>query len=281
MVLMLPPVRSGFLSAPNNFAASPAGASNRGTNVVAAGSANTKGSWTQIIASAPFEVFGIAVQVTNNSSAGGERHGLWDIGIGAASSEQVIASNIGFGAATVNIPTQPTPQEIFLPIRIPKGSRIAMRAQNSTASQTSNVLMTLYGGYTEPPWRVFAGADCIGADTATSKLTALTAPSGVGTESSWTSIGSTTTRPYQAAKLIVATDTQTVMTNISYHAEWGWNSTTLAELWLQGTTNETVGSFFPTMPEYAWIPTGTQLQARYEGSASTTDPFEFGILCFY
>lgn len=253
--------------------------SNRGTNIVAPASTNTKGSWTQVFAGSAVTapVIGFTIQIANNSSAGAARRSLWDVGIGAASSEVVIVENFG-GTMPANPTNQPQPRELFFPIRIPAGTRIAMRHQSNQANQTSNVLMTLfYGNWTD--YQTYSGAELLGADTSTTSMLAHTAGN-TNTYSSWTSIGSTTARSYYGSALCVGNDTLTTLNGNQYVAQWGYNSTAEGEVWLTATTGEFQGSFSNAQFTPGKIALGTQMQIRAKCN-TTADALQYGVMCLY
>lgn len=274
-MLYLPPA---YLSTENNFSATPSHTA-PGVSVTAPGSAHTKGSWAQCFSSCSFDVYGVSVQFTDSFVAATSVLILLDIGIGAAAAEQVIIANILAGAASTGN-SNSSSQSMFYPVFIPKGTRIAARIQtNSTTARTVNVGMVLHGGPTSPPWPVFAGADTIGANTATSTGLAHTAGNS-GAESSWTSIGSATTQHYKALMPCVQIESDTTLASQGYHLEIGVSSTTLGEFYFVATSSETIGTLFPNVPLYVPIPSGSQLQIRAE-AGSTGEPLSYGITAFY
>lgn len=115
----------------------------------ASGSADTKSSYTQLVASAPFDVGGLILccQINNNSSQ------LLDIAVGGAGSEVIVVPNLlvaGSGGSGVHFIAQK-----FVPIFIRKGSRIAVRFAGSGASAFFNLktLLMQLGGFAllQPP----------------------------------------------------------------------------------------------------------------------------------
>lgn len=115
----------------------------------ASGSPDTKGAYTQLVASAPFDIGGLILsfQFNNNSSQ------LIDIAIGGAGSEQIVVPNLlvaGFGGSGSHFIAQK-----FVPIVIRKGSRIAARFAGNAGNAFFNVktLMMQLGGFAllQPP----------------------------------------------------------------------------------------------------------------------------------
>jgi hypothetical protein len=116
-------------------------ATSRGTTITAHASANTKGSYVQLTASSSFDSDQIIVTVDRTSS--GPIRIMVDIAVGAAASEQVIISNLFTQprSSTLNFPTSWN-----IPIKIPKGSRIAARCQASTGGTTCDISAQLIQG---------------------------------------------------------------------------------------------------------------------------------------
>lgn len=113
-----------------------------GTSVPPSASANTKGGFTQLIASTSVDYLGFYVEVNlgdTNTSASVGAFSLIDIAIGGAGSEIIIVPNIQWyhGASR---PRQ------FYPIPIPAGTRISARCQADAASSAARRVM-LYGVY--------------------------------------------------------------------------------------------------------------------------------------
>jgi hypothetical protein len=103
-----------------------------GTVITAAGSTNTKGSYTQLVASTAKDYAGLFIipDVGATSTATGL---LLDIAIGAGGSEQIIIPN------WYQHPFLDKMASGFVPVRIPAGTRVAVRCQSATASQTIGI----------------------------------------------------------------------------------------------------------------------------------------------
>lgn len=138
------------------------------SNIPAAGTANTKGSWVQLVAATDFDVSMIAL-MTNTAFfvTATQVGGLADLAIGSAGNEKVIVSNIAIGGAAVN-------STFYLPIFIPKGSRIAARIQAETASRTWTILSPpLLWPYAPGHFKPGNVCRTYGSNTATSYPTAV------------------------------------------------------------------------------------------------------------
>lgn len=275
MSLMLPRSQGGLIQ--HNLAATPSNVGN-GTSVPAHATINTKSAWVQIFAATNFDVHGISLAIQNDAVSSAQIANLYDIGVGAAASEQPIISNL-LNTGGTSTPTSGM-KTYFFPLFIPKGTRISARHQSNVTIQPGVVTMFLHGGFDIPPWKSFQGADGIGIDTADSGGTTHT-PGSSGTESTWANIGSTLARDYSAIMPIVSTGTDTTMTSLSGHVEIGINSTTLMEYYFATNNTEFVAAIFPTVPAYGFYPAGTQMMIRAEMSGTADTDLEFALLGFY
>lgn len=121
-------------------------ASSSATQVDPGGAANTKGSWTELVASTVSSWLGFVPIFGNNKNIV-EAAATFrvDIGVGAAGSEQAVAPNLmvrGDAAMDVKMPYCYPP--IWQPI--PAGSRIAVRAQSQTTDATDRLVQVALEG---------------------------------------------------------------------------------------------------------------------------------------
>ncbi|MDO8706432.1 MAG: hypothetical protein Q7J84_15945 [Sulfuricaulis sp.] len=153
-------------------------ASSRGTEVISNATANTKGSWTQLIASTAFDAQGFILQLNSETSTGNKAF-LIDIGIGAAASEQVILANFHewqYSAFGEHVSLQ-----AYVPLAIPAGSRIAVRQQDSSGSSARNISVQLLAGRLQNYGRAYT----YGATTASSNGTAVDPGATANTDGAW------------------------------------------------------------------------------------------------
>lgn len=109
-----------------------------GTVITASATPNTKGSYTQLIASTPRDYCGIFIGPDMNTAQTVAQL-LLDIAIGAGGSEVVIVPNWS------QPPFSDKMARGFVPVSIPAGTRIAARCQSPTASATIGLsLITAY-----------------------------------------------------------------------------------------------------------------------------------------
>lgn len=107
------------------------------------GAVNTKGSWTQIIASAPFDACGFYL---STRPGGGTSQLLMDIGIGASGSEVIIAPDLFFSSEHTGGDLWDS--IVYIPLRIKSGTRVAIRAQCNiaTRSPSANIMLVADAG---------------------------------------------------------------------------------------------------------------------------------------
>lgn len=168
---------------------------------------HTKTAWTQYIASTASAANLLLYSPAGNVYAT-DSSVLVDIGIGPAGSETVIVPNLPVGSwAFSNIPP------ITIPVRIPAGSRVAVRAQTGSASRNIYNYISVWasGDHELTP----SSVDVIGGDTATSRGVAMSGASG-----SWTQITASTAQPYQAF-LVVPSNGQTAGINANFRLTLG------------------------------------------------------------
>jgi hypothetical protein len=110
--------------------------STTGTTLTAAGSAHTKGSWTQLLASTARRCGWLLVSILNANMV--DCRYLIDVGIGGAGSEAVLIPDLLAGYSSTNWTVL-----FSFPVMIPPGSRIAARCQASTANKTIQVSLVL------------------------------------------------------------------------------------------------------------------------------------------
>lgn len=122
------------LSNAMNFGASTS--SSFGVTIDPGASADTKGAYTQLIASTSFDVAAIQIIFDNQGGAAAAAASiLVGIAVGASGSEKVIVPNLMATTAGTGQIAEPAPPDI--PIRIPAGSRIAVRGQSTNTNSST------------------------------------------------------------------------------------------------------------------------------------------------
>lgn len=174
--------------------------------VTANSSANTKGAWTEIVASttAAADYVEVSVQAGNLSST--IVGILLDIAIGASGSEVALFENVAVGGAAANTFNGEAGYRFGVPVYVPSGSRISARIQsNITLGRTAQVSVRLSAG--SNPAGTSTSATVIGTSTATS----------LGTDqannTSWQQAVASTAAQYQALSLVPSLNTTGIAGN--------------------------------------------------------------------
>lgn len=164
-------------------------AASTGLAVTGAGSTNTKGSWTELIAATARDAFAVLVNLHRGGVSAVDV--LVDIGIGGAGSEQVLIPNLK-GDVGTSLTTRAHP--LVIPIQVPKGSRISARVQATSASVSTRMqVFMLSGGWAGQPG--MGRVTDYGTNTADSGGVAIDPGAVLNTKGSWTQITASTTKP--------------------------------------------------------------------------------------
>lgn len=255
-----------------------------GIAATASGSTNTKGSWAQVVSATDRDWYGFWISFSAAVSPSGLNAAqLVDVGIGGAGSETVLVPNILAGGRfpTTTGTISLVDCALYVPIGIAKGTRIAVRTQAASASRICRVNMWGESG-SSAPRPIYSGCDTYGIDLSTSKGVELTSNASANTFGSWTNVGGTTSRNYQAILISAQVPAITTVNNRVYIVEGGYSSTGYMRLAAGTSTNESWGTAIPAQYVGQNIPSGTQLQARIScGTASNTELPSVAFYCFY
>lgn len=275
MPLMIP--RPAFSAPMSDLVATPS-TTTPGVRLTASGTPHTKGSYVELTPSLDYNVEAMVVLVSAATTSGATEVNLMDIAIGAAASETVVVADML--ASHTSTFQNNYARQTYIPISIPKGTRVSARIQSDTASNILELVVWFLGGSSFGPIGVYSGVQQFGGDTATSRGALLTAGN-TGAESAWVSVGSSTTRDLRALQLLVAGDgTVSAYTALAYHIEIGIGSTNYGEFYMVSSTAEAMIGPWPALPIPCWIPSGSQLQARAECSG-TAQQISVQILGYY
>jgi hypothetical protein len=147
----------------------------------------SKGGWTQIFASLNHDTYGLLIGLTMAASAANNRHHFVDIGVGAGGAEAVIIPDLA-GCQT-GLYDRTGIVWYWFPFFIPAGTRIAARAQGSTAASVVRVVMTAYQRPLNPAMiETVSRVERLGL----TGIVGTTVTPGTTSEGTWTSIGTTT-----------------------------------------------------------------------------------------
>jgi hypothetical protein len=235
-----------------------------GTNVTCNASANTKGNYAPLITSTAFPSSLMVLAFDTPSSA---RSYLVDIAIGAASSEQVLISNL-----LVSVPSSnPAWGAVgIFPLAIPAGTRIAARAQSTTGSSQIRVSCHLFaGGFGIPPHGAII--DTYGVDTTDSGGTSIDPGGSSHTKGSYVEITGATTRPHRYLAVLFGSQVNGVMTTGTWLFDiaigGAGSEVVILNNLVVNATSQADGvhpAMYPLLPVN--IPAGTRIAARAQSS---------------
>lgn len=155
------------------------------------------GAWVEMIASLPEETDELEVIYAGCSSL--STHGLLDIGIGAAASEQVVVEKLWMDARDSDFGMGET---VKLPVKLPKGARVAIRME---ASAVTTWLITL--GATAASVGSMRGGSRIVAEGVLGYLGTAVPPSGtINTKGPWYQITGSALHDYRGFALCLKRD---------------------------------------------------------------------------
>ena len=200
-----------------------------------------------------------------------------DIGIGAAGSEVVIINNLSYTTKGLNYANAAS---IFIPVNIPKGTRVAVRAQSSTGNKESQLSFGFgSSGFAQPS--SLGIIDTYGATTATTRGISIDPGGTAWTYGAYIELASAITRP--AKGIFIATSGQNNSVRTLY--QWrldvgiggaGAETSIISELGMGCATGDS--DIFPWVTPYIpiRIPAGTRvaLKAVCSGNDATDRLFD-------
>lgn len=246
-------------------------------NLTASGTANAKGSWVQVWASTPTDLYGLELYLTNQLAANGQAtHVLVDVGTGGSGSETQVVEGVNFGYG------QKGSRSFEFPIFIPKGTRVALRAQSSQTSKAVNVgarARGKRGGVTPARY-----CTTYGVDLTASRGTLLTNAGTHNTEGAWVELTAATTERLAAVAVMASFGgslgmSTTTFELIDFGIGGSGQETVIVENILKGSDNNENANFDGEPHLHAVdIPAGTRLVARHMRNANVnTDCHIVGI----
>lgn len=225
---------------------------------------NTKGAWVEIVASAPFDVGALLMTI---NFGGAVYDYLLDIGIGAAGSEQVLFPDLLLSGRVV--PTGGLPQKtLTLPLRIPAGSRIAIRQQSST-NTSSNVMIAVHllpASWFGESARVVTA---YGVNAADSGATSVDPGATANTKGAWSQISAATVRDHRGLLMAVGNQVNTVQTAAFFMYDIGVGAAGSEQVLVPNlhhyfAANETIAPAYNYLP--VRVPVGSRLAVRAQCS---------------
>jgi len=233
---------------------------------------NTKGSWSQLVASSSANASFIFFQVTGVNLATTNTATLLDIGTGASGSETTIIGDVAIGSCSANAAAN---GNVFgVPFKIPAGTRVSARIQSVVPSRTANVAAFLIdlGNYDTAPTSV----DVIGSDTANSKGISFSGASG-----SWTEAIASTSRNYRAICCTLSAHNGDIA-GITINWDVGVGASGSEVFFGNGRTSTNTGEAVSNAIPYTYlfgrkIPAGSRIAVRHN-IAANPDRYGFTLI---
>lgn len=148
-----------------NYITYPVGPTPSGATVTAAGSTNTKGSYTELVSATGFDSTMIEITVQVMTASATAPLYLLDIATGGAGSETVVIPNLLVEKESASASSGVNGARYVLPLAVANGTRVAARCQSTTAGAVMQVVITLWTAGGCPGITSFTNA---GANTSTS-----------------------------------------------------------------------------------------------------------------
>lgn len=236
--------------------------------ITTGGTPNVKTSWTQLVGSTPYDMNMIELFITITNAANSL---LLDIGIGSGGSELVVVNNIlAAGASQVS-------HVLRLPLFIPAGSRVAVRAQGAMATEQIRVSFTGWFENTTPNG---AWTETYGANTGDSGGTLIDPGGSSNTKGAWVELTAATAIPIKFLILCIGHAEDTTRSTGGRTVDIGYGAAgseivlvpDIALISSSGTDNVTPlfnGAYVVD------IPAGTRLAVRAQCSFNTANDREF------
>lgn len=239
------------------------GTATPGTSVTTGGTASTKGTPAQLIASTSFDTYWMTVIASNYGNATTASQGCLDILIGAAT-EEVLIPNLLMGYCGSIAATGLGPKRWDFPLYVPAGSRLAAQAAGARTSTALRVWIFLYGGTVSPGFRVGTSVTTYGISTVPDG-TAIT-PGASGAEGSFTQITASTLREHFALTPSFQVTGDTTINQRAFAVDLGVGAATESEVlqsaWFLTDSGEFMSGPVNNMPAFADVPSGTRLTMR-------------------
>jgi hypothetical protein len=231
------------------------------TSIIATGgSAHTKGSWVELIASTAYNMSGFILQLDFAANST-NRDMLVDIGIGGSGSEQVLIENI---LASFDLGSSHT-YDFRLPIRA--GTRIAARCQSNAARPVGVQICPKYTGFYQMPG--YGRATTYGANTTDSGGVQIDPGGTINTKGSYSEITAATTNRIRGLHACFGTQFNADMTTGSFLVDiavgaGGSEQNIIENMHVAASNGETLDAMGGVLDVN--IPAGTRLSARCQSS---------------
>lgn len=241
-----------------------------GTSITGSGTANVKGSYTQLLSALAEDAYMVYIRITDGNTNATGRDGTVDIGIDPAGGTSysvlipdLLASQAGASADGAHI--------YWFPVRIPAGATVAARTSQSVISATCRVSIAVRGKPSRPdliPWGTTVTAFGVGASSNGTSIT----PGTSGADGTYVSLG-TPSKPHffwQVGFGINNATTTALGYNIDLARGDGSNKhLIISDAQFIATTTERMWRLVNDFNE-GWAPAGAESTIYVRGSCSGT-----------
>lgn len=233
-------------------------ADRNGATITASGTAHVKGAYSagQLLASTAEDTYGLTISVWGIATATAVTSYLLDIGIGASGSEVDLIQDLDCWGASIGTTSHSGPKTWFFPVFIPKGTRIAARAQSLIVSDTANVAIWCHQAIDGYGMEVPVMWERLGTVTSSNGVSVTPASGSFG---SWTTILDPITKNYRWWHVGFGALSDTSIGPMDHLLEIGIGESTAAVQtigsWIfQDDSNEDIKGPIPAVPVFQPLP---------------------------
>ena len=246
-----------------------------GDTVTADSTIHTKGAWQELVAVSAEDCDGFIVAVQDVAANNTNTAALIEIGVGAVSSEVVVAGNLNMGHARLSGLRTIGPRMFWCPVKIASGARVSVRMQSVIVSHTASVLIWLI--QLEKHVAGASSAIAYGASTSDSRGTVVSPGDPANTWGPWTEIGAGTSEDHNLFTFGWANQGDASVQSNTLVFQFGHGGTTTPAtivealmMWGCSTADDASGPW-PTVPIFADVPSGDRLWVRLAAEQSVED----------
>ncbi|KKL63177.1 hypothetical protein LCGC14_2177740 [marine sediment metagenome] len=247
-------------------------------NVPSSATQHTKGAWVELVASSPISCDGFLF--TPQASSTGFDY-LYDIGVGAVDSEEIILANI----QVMNQPNAPV-GTMYIPLSIPSGTRIAGRVQSTSDGVAKGVragIQLVSQDFPSRPglWR----SETHGAATADTGGTGIDPGGTVNTEGAWVQLVASTANATRAMSFALGGQENTARSDIALLLDIGIGAGGSEQVFVKDYPLRFLAATDLVLPPFAGafpchIPSGTRIAARAKASSIDATDRLFDIIVY-
>ncbi len=250
-------------------------AADSGGTAIATTTADTKGSYVELIASTKFNSSLLVVNIKDNSVSPIDH--LVDIAVGAAASEQDVISNILISARN-------DVRCYMFPIFIAAGSRISARAQSDTNTEILDITVRLFGK-TLANSTPLGRCTTYGADTGDTSGVGIDPGATGNTKGSYAEITAATTNNIREALIVFGGQSNNAMTDAQLLVDFAVGAAASEQDILDNILVSMIATgdiIAPPIygPVPLNIPSGTRLSARAQSSITDATDRLFDVVVY-